>query len=64
MVIERIDWRLRRRQHLDVESLEQGPGSERLCAQSRANGIEVMIGRLLIEYDVESEDHTEDMTQP
>ncbi len=64
MGLETIDRRLCRRQHLDVESLEQRPRAKRLGSQCCADRVEVRVGARRVERYFHPEYHFEHVIEP
>ena len=64
MVFERIERVFRGRQHLDVETLEQGAGAERVRRQGRLDGVKVEVRGLRRQPLLEVEDLGEHPFQP
>ena len=64
MRIERVDRRFGRRQHLDVEPLEQPARSELILHQLLADDVEVVVGGVGFESDLHLEHFRKDIVQP
>jgi len=64
MMLERIQRAFGGRQHFDAEALVQGPRQKFRRGQGRIDGVEIMVGCLRAEADLESEHGRKDMIEP